>query len=67
MDAPTIFFIEKIKETKTGEFVEWTFYCKTVERVPTDIVLFYTIIEDKAHFELRNKRQVHWEKIYADD
>lgn len=60
---PEVFFIEKIKEKKAGEFVEWTFYCKTVENVPTDIVLFYTTIADGVHFELRNKRQVHWVKL----
>lgn len=61
--TPTFFFIKKIKENKINEFVEWTFHCETLEKVPTDIVLFYTTQQGGTHFELRNQRQVQWIKF----
>ena len=58
----TFFMIKKIEENKIGEFVEWTFHCKTVENSPFNIVLFYTKDEDGAYFEIRNQRQNRWVK-----
>jgi hypothetical protein len=61
--ASTLFFIKKIKENKIDKYIQWTFHCTTIDNIPTDIVLFYTDGEAGAHFELRNKREVHWIKL----
>lgn len=59
---PNMFFIEKIKQNRGDEYVEWIFHCRTDEDVSIDIVLFYHVDENGSYFELRNKRKVQWRK-----